>query len=1005
MLFLNTALLVGAIGIIIPIVIHLLNRRSNRIVNWGAMDFLLESLAIRNRRIQLEEALLMATRCLVVGLLALALARPFVPPGSSVPWIVVLPAILLSIIGLGVSVVMHNEPRWRIGSGIVSGILLILCVLLILFEKQLNLSRFNPAARQDIALVIDASTSMMMKSEGLTNFQRAVDEAREIVKRAPRGHAFSLILGGPSPSGKILDPTTDRAELDSVLAGLQPLDGPMATYHALTLASLSLARGIHPAKQIILLTDEQDVGWEKGKAGRWNFLRDAFRNLPSEPQIMIRKMPLPDQIRNVAVTNLELSREIVGVDRPVEIAVTIENTGDEAVTPGSISLRIDEGSEQVFKSMGQILPASSQTVRFTHQFSESGAHAITATLEVTDDIDEDNSSHTAINVASSLKVLLVDGQSSNDFLERAATFPAIALAPSRLTLNPQLTPNLAPDSDADDDYFAYDPTIEPIRFLVEPKVISTSEVSGVSDYGNFDVVMLVDVPRLTGETARQLGEFVKSGGGLLVAAGTNVIPGFYNNWMVEGDTPLLPGRLAEEVTVAPTGEEFTPSSQTLTHPAMAKIADPAKSDIGQALFSYYRNQSIPDSLKDRSSVGARLNNGDILLSSSRVDRGNVVLLGTSLDTASGNFVTRQSFLPFIHELTYQLANPTAYHLNLEPGWEVNMALTARRGGAIGEGLIGEYFNNPSAEEPDLTRPDNAVQFDWGNGSPAEGIKQDGFKIRWSGRIQVPKSGEFRLMADVAGSIEVFINNSRRPQLKAPGRLPPPIRLEANRWYPFEAIYRAKGGPAKAILYWQSAEFGKQIIPSRAFRSFASPLGDPLHGRQSNIAQYSVNGPGDIARTASLSASSGGTILKLEGDIASGLYRMMVPPEETRFFSEFLKPETTSIPFTVKRDSSESYLTRLTPPDYEFFGDFVTLSHPDTLDQLIGFLSGNQFGLELWKWLAVAALFFLLVEILLSRWIARSRRMGEEIDIGFDSTVGPSEAFQQQLVKMGKATVK
>ena len=72
MLFLNSLLLIGAAGILIPIIIHLLNRRSNKIVDWGAMSFLLESLAIRNRRIQLEEALLMATRCLLVGLLAIA---------------------------------------------------------------------------------------------------------------------------------------------------------------------------------------------------------------------------------------------------------------------------------------------------------------------------------------------------------------------------------------------------------------------------------------------------------------------------------------------------------------------------------------------------------------------------------------------------------------------------------------------------------------------------------------------------------------------------------------------------------------------------------------------------------------------------------------------------------------------------------------------------------------------------------------------------------------------
>ena len=215
-MFLNTALVIGALAIAIPIIIHLLNRRSKKIVDWGAMNFLLESLEIRSRRIQLEEALLMATRCLLVGLLALALARPFIPPGTTIPWIVILPVMLIGVVGLGVAVVLHGEKKWQQRIGGTSIILLLSCIGLIAFEKYLNLSRFTPGARQDVALIIDGSTSMSIMANGETNFERAVKEARTLIKRAPRGHAFSLILGGPSPTGIILDPTTDRAELGDV---------------------------------------------------------------------------------------------------------------------------------------------------------------------------------------------------------------------------------------------------------------------------------------------------------------------------------------------------------------------------------------------------------------------------------------------------------------------------------------------------------------------------------------------------------------------------------------------------------------------------------------------------------------------------------------------------------------------------------------------------------------------------------------------------------------------
>jgi len=1002
LLFLNTALLLGALGISIPIVIHLLNRRSNRIVEWGAMNFLLESLAIRNRRIQLEEALLMACRCLLVGMLALALARPFIPPGSSIPWIIILPLLLLAIVGIGVAVVLHDEPKWRRLIGLGSIALLLLCVALIAFEKHLNLSRFSPGARQDIAVIIDSSTSMSIVSNGETNFYRAVEEARTLIKRAPRGHAFSLILGGPSPSGIILDPTTDRTELAAALDDLAPLDGATATYEAFTLASLSLARGDNPAKQIVILTDEQNIGWEIGKSGRWNFLRDAFKNLPSEPQIMLRKLPLPEFIRNLAVVEVTLSREIVGVDRPVEVTVVVENTGNEAVTPGALTLKVDDGREYRDQSIAQLQPGEKQTVTFDHQFSEAGAHSLSAQLEVEDDIATDNTGYFATNVAAGLKVLIVDGRPSARPFDRASAFAAVALAPSSLTLDPSLDANTPGVSDeASDDFnMDYDPTLDPIQFLVEPLVIEAPKIGTMTDFDSFDVVMLGDVPRLPSETAAALIRFAQNGGGLLVTAGNKTQADFYNDWKLEDERPFLPATLSEAPEVASSDGGFSPSTQTLTHPALTKIADPAKSDFATTVFSSYRKQTIPDQLTRETSVGARLNNGDVFLSSRQIGKGQVVLLSAPLDLSSGNLVTRQSFLPFIHELIYHLADPAAYELNLEPGWEVNIGLSGKRGQAIGEGLIGRYYKAHGDNEPAFTRTDEAIDFNWLSGNPAPGLPSDRFKIEWTGSLQAPVSGQYKFSMDVDDYFEFSLDGKRIGDFQYDGgRKSVNAKLDAGRWYDFKATFREDSGEAKAILYWETKNLPREVIGTDHFRSFSSK--DKPAGTSNELTTYTVDGPGGRTRTASLSAAAGGSLLKLRGEISSGLYRLQVPDNQRAFFADFLRPDQLEVPFTVKRDEAESYLTKLTESDYAFFANYVTLSQPQTLEELIGFLNGNQFGEELWKYLAIGALFFLLVEIALSRWIAHSRRLGEEITIQFESKDAPSSAFHEQLVKMGK----
>jgi hypothetical protein len=1002
MLFLNTVLLLGALGIAIPIVIHLLNRRSSRVVDWGAMSFLLESLAIRNRRIQLEEALLMATRCLLVGLLALALARPFIPPGSTIPWLLILPLLLLAVVGIGVAVVLHDEPKWRRRIAGISIGLILACVALIVFEKYLNLSRFAPGARQDIAIIIDASTSMGITVDGTTNFERAIEEARTLIKRAPRGHAFSLILGGPSPGGRVLDPTTDRATLEAALDEMAPLDGAMTTYQAFTLASLSLARGDNPAKQIVILTDEQNVGWEIGQSGRWNFLRDAFRNLPSEPQIMIRKMPLPDFIRNLAVTEVRLSREIVGVDRPVNVAVTIANTGNEAVSPGALVMKVDDGRDYRDSSIGQLRPGEEQTVTFTHQFGEAGAHSLSLTLEVEDDIESDNTGVSAVNVASELRVLIVDGRPSDRAFDSASAFAAVALAPSALTLDPELEANVASVSDeASDDFNRdYDPTRDLIRFLVDPQVLPLPDIATISDFADFDTVILADVPRLPAAVAASLAKYVSDGGGLLVAAGQKSQPDFFNGWKTADEAPLLPAALGE-VTFAPADQAFSPSVQTLTHPALQKIADASKSDFAGTVITNFRPQAIPDTLTKESSVGARLNNGDILLSSRKVGKGQVILLGIPLDLSSGNLVTRQAFLPLIHELVYNLADPAAYQLNLEPGWEVNIGLTGKRGRAIGEGLIGRYYASHNATEPSFTRQDESINFNWLSGIPAPGIPADNFRVEWTGKIQLPASKDLNFKIEVDDAFEFWIDGKQVGQFNGPGgerRLSG--KFEANRWYDFRAVFRENTGEAKAVLRWVGEGLPDQVIPSARFRSFAG--GDELTGRGTGLTTFAVRGPDDRPRSAQLSSMDGGSVLKLQGDISSGLYHLTVPDEQSPFFAAFLRKESKEIPFTVKRDPAESRLTRLTETDYAFLGNFVTLSRPQTLEELIGFLNGNQFGQELWKYLALGAFVFLLVEIVLSRWIAQSRRMGEEIKIQFESKDAPTNTFREQLARFGKA---
>ena len=66
----------GAALIAIPILIHLLNRRRFRTVEWAAMRFVLAAMRRNRRRLRFESWLLLALRCAVLAIAGLALARP-----------------------------------------------------------------------------------------------------------------------------------------------------------------------------------------------------------------------------------------------------------------------------------------------------------------------------------------------------------------------------------------------------------------------------------------------------------------------------------------------------------------------------------------------------------------------------------------------------------------------------------------------------------------------------------------------------------------------------------------------------------------------------------------------------------------------------------------------------------------------------------------------------------------------------------------------------------------
>lgn len=79
------------------------------------------------------------------------------------------------------------------------------------------------------------------------------------------------------------------------------------------------------------------------------------------------------------------------------------------------------------------------------------------------------------------------------------------------------------------------------------------------------------------------------------------------------------------------------------------------------------------------------------------------------------------------------------------------------------GMIGQYFSGRAFDEFFFARQDEKVEFDWGSGSPGEGVPNDVFSVRWVGYFQPPHSeGEqsytFRARRD--DGVRIYLGGER-----------------------------------------------------------------------------------------------------------------------------------------------------------------------------------------------------------------------------------------------------
>ena len=943
MQFINIFMLGGLAAIAIPILIQIFNRKNARKISWGAWLFLDTTVQKRKRKVLLEDILLLACRCLGLGLLALGFARPFVRPDSPVPWAVTLPVFLLAIVAVGISFALWRYPkaRWLMFLGGVA--LFALAIATVVFERQLNLKRFGLGATKDVALIIDGSASMSFVNDGKSNFERAVEEAKKYVELAPRDTSFAVIIGGPVPQVMNPIPVADRRIIFSTLDRIRPSNGTMQVAGNLAAAAVTLAAGRNGVKQVVIVGDGQAVGWQLSDRERWKTISHVFDRLGTKPVITWRTLPMPTSIRNLAVADVRPWRDVVGTDREVKIDVTVVNAGSEAVTPASVTLTAG-GTVLSADGLRQLEPGERQTFTFRHRFTEPGGTVVTAHVEPHDDLEADDTCSYAMSVVGSLKVLIADGDATSAYMERASTYVSLALRPE-IVKAVQNADASAPSRE----------------FLIETTVEDVMKTAARRSFGGFSAVVVTGARKLPDGCLAALSQFVKAGGGLFIMPSPATDVAAFDAW-TDGGEPVLP---------APFGawrENRSPLDPSSFREALSRFR--VGTDLGGV--TPLATMDFGENFASNATVIARLADGTPLLAARPFGHGTILESSLRFDPASG-LVSKRAFLPFLHELVYSLARPSSVTLDCVPAENLELLLAS---GAVSDAMAGQSgllaadypkpkFQGRPVMRVDPTPPRDFI-YSWGGNAPVKGMPTDYFSAVWKGFLIPPVSGRYHFSTRVDDRVSVLIGEREFTAaadmvLKEGEPQPITIRFEED-----------KGNAYVQLLWRLPGEEREKPVPASALRTGVEGVdgaGDPV----------TVTDPYGDEFAGEIYTSGAGLALRVPRSVFPGVYTVSGIPETYVDALSGVRDRDGKVRFTVAAGVEESTLEAVTQSELTALNEHVQISQATKEEDVVKAIGGEGFGKEVWRFLAFFAFLFLVLEPAIARWIARNRRTGDAID--------------------------
>ena len=471
----------------------------------------------------------------------------------------------------------------------------------------------GPAA---VAIAVDTSFSMRARSGSGTAFEAAKNAALALVS--------SL---GPDVEGVVVPfaadartvpsvATADKTQLTAAIEALEPTFERTNIARALDTAAQAIAGSTKPRKLVYVFTDAAHPGWDQVTP------RDKAQ------EIGWRLIDVTDGARaNAAAVGLEVHEEGSGALARVDVQsfTKVAPADGEAAAPFSTSVELFVNDSPAGRNFVEGPGGTTASTTFTVASPPAGLN-VAVTRIGADTLAEDDARFAVFRGRARIRTLLVDGDPRRALRDAETFYLERALAPSRTLAG-------------------VTPTIVDVEGLVR------------ADLGDYDVVVLANVPNLPTPTTKALERWVQNGGGLFFAVGDRVEAELAN--MELGD--LLPMRLrgprstksdvSEGGVATASGPALTLGPLPGRHPVTETLDTTSEDVLGTVSFETVQ---LLESGAEATTI-LRFSDGTPALVEKPLGRGRVALFASTLDRAWTDLPIATIYLPLMQRMVRYLA--------------------------------------------------------------------------------------------------------------------------------------------------------------------------------------------------------------------------------------------------------------------------------------------------------------------------------------------------------------